>query len=70
MARITKKTWTLEQEARLRDLAKSGASILRISAAVNKTAQAVRAHAQGLGIKIRTLREIRSEMRNAENKSD
>ena len=70
MARITKKTWTPAQEARLRVLAESGASLLRISAAVNKTAQAVRSHATALGIKIHTVRQIRAKLRDAERNSE
>lgn len=67
MPRITKLTWTPKQEVRLIELAEAGASIIRISAAVNKTVAAVRARSKALGIQIRTSREIRSRMRGVES---
>lgn len=66
MGRITKKTWTSEQEATLRKLASGGASVFRIAAAVNKTTSGVTSRARILGIKIRTNKEIRLRMRDGE----
>lgn len=63
MGRITKKTWTPEQEAILRRLAGDGASVLRIAAAVRKSTSGVACRARALGIKIRSNREIRSHLR-------
>lgn len=65
MKRITKRTWTPLQEARLTELADSGASIIRISAALNKTVSAIRGRAKELGVDIRSFREIRKAIRDA-----
>lgn len=66
MARITRRTWTHAQEARLREMAAAGASIARMCGALNKTAVAIRSHARLLGIKIQTVRETRERVREAE----
>jgi len=66
VARITIRTWTPDQITKLTTLAASGASVIRISAAVNKAPSSIRQKAKELGLEVRTLREIRAKMRDAE----
>lgn len=66
VARITKRAWTPDQLARLKHLAESGASVIRISAAINKSSSSIRQKAKELGVEIRSIRDIRARIREAE----
>lgn len=63
MPRIIKTSWTLEHEARLIRMAEAGASAVRISAALNRPINGIRAKARLLGIDLPTTREVRAKLR-------
>lgn len=69
MARIIKTSWTPDQLKRLKDMAESGASPIRIAAALNRPVVGVRARARQLGIELPTLSEMRAKIRAAEANS-
>ncbi len=66
MPRIIKTSWTLDQVARLKELADAGASPIRIAAALKRPINGIRARARELGIEIRSIKEIRARVREAE----
>lgn len=66
MARILKTSWTPDQIERFKKLAASGASAIRLAAAFNRPVAGIRQRARELGIEIKTLRQIRAKMREAD----
>lgn len=63
MPRTIKTRWSVEDGTRLRALASSGASIARISAALNRPMSGVRRKARELGIALQTVRQARARLR-------
>ncbi len=61
-----KTSWTPDQLSRLRELGESGASPLRIAAALKRNLQSVKQKAREIGVEIRSTREIRAKMREAD----
>lgn len=66
MPRIIKTSWTDTETEKLRRLAASGASPIRIAAAVNRPLAGVRSMARKLGIKLLTVHELRARLREAD----
>lgn len=64
--RITLRSWTPEQIDKLKALAASGASMIRIQVVVKKRSSSVLRKARELGLQVRTVREIRAKIRDAE----
>lgn len=55
--------WTEEDVARLKDLAASGATLMRASAALNRNGSSVQKKARSLGIKFSGVRQVRADLR-------
>lgn len=66
MPRITKTSWTPSQIARLKELADAGASAVRIAGALNRPINGIMDRARKLGIEIRSIKQIRAKVREAE----
>jgi len=66
MPRIIKTSWTPDQVAKLRELANAGASAVRIAGAVNRPINGIMDRARKLGIEIRSIKEMRAKVREAE----
>lgn len=66
MSRITNRSWTADQIHKLQKLVNSGASIMRISIAVDKCHTTIRNKAKELGIEVLTNTKIRAKIRDAE----
>ena len=62
MTRI-KANWSEAEEERLKTLAASGASAIRIAAALNRPMNGIRTKARQLGVKLKTVRQLRAELR-------
>lgn len=60
---LTKRSWTPDDIARLKALAQAGASPARISAALNRSMISVQKLARKLGVRIRSVREFRAQIR-------
>lgn len=62
----TNRSWTPKQIERLKELANAGASPARIAAATKRSIMSVKMRARQVGVEIRTVRQIRARMRDAE----
>ena len=63
MVRTIKTNWSQEEEARLKGMVQSGASIARISAALNRPMAGIRVKARELGITLPTMRQVKAKLR-------
>ncbi len=66
MPRTLKTSWTPAQIARLKELADAGASPIRIAAALNRPINGIMDRARKLGIEIRSIKQMRAKVREAE----
>lgn len=62
MTRI-KANWSEAEEERLKMLAASGASAIRIAAALNRPMNGIRTKARQLGVRLPTVRQLRAKVR-------
>jgi hypothetical protein len=63
-------SWTSDQMDRMKQLAVSGASAVRIASALDRSIAAVRVRANKVGIKIRGRREFRKSISEANHLSE
>ena len=62
--RLLAKPWDAEDLARLKELAHSGASVLRAAAALGRPLTSVKRKASDLGLALAGVREVRAELRD------
>lgn len=65
MPRNANKLWTDQDETRLRELAASGASLVRATAALRRSSSSVKRKALDLGLAFRGVKQVRADLRAA-----
>lgn len=70
MKHPTSRSWTPEQDERLRELLDAGATALRAAAALKRTIGAVQTRARNLGTRFKPKREARGAWMSASPKLD
>ena len=63
MRRLLAKPWDTEDVSRLKELANSGASVLRAAAALGRPATSVKRKANDLGVPLAGVRQLKAELR-------
>ena len=61
--RLLAKPWDIDDVSRLKELANSGASVLRAAAALGRPAKSVQRKANDLGISLAGVRQLKAELR-------
>lgn len=65
MPRNANKLWTDQDTIRLRELAASGASLVRATAALRRSSSSVKRKALDLGLAFRGVKQVRADLRAA-----